>query len=73
MLPDILEGYAKNRNYLAVSAGLNTLNDEQKLKEYMEWDSIEIEVNLKLGNDAFKCYTCDFTHDYIDINADYRN
>ena len=47
--------------------------DEEKLKEYMKWDSIEIEVNLKLGNDAFKCYTCDFTHDYIDINADYRN
>jgi glutamate N-acetyltransferase/amino-acid N-acetyltransferase len=47
--------------------------DEPKLKEYMQWDSIEIEVNLKLGNDAFKCYTCDFTHDYIDINADYRN
>ena len=47
--------------------------DEQKLKEYMQWGSIEIEINLKLGNDAFKCYTCDFTHDYIDINADYRN
>ena len=47
--------------------------NEQKLKEYMEWSSIEIEINLKLGNDAFKCYTCDFTHDYIDINADYRN
>ena len=47
--------------------------DEKKLKEYMQWDAIEIEVNLKLGNDSFKCYTCDFTHDYIDINADYRN
>ncbi len=47
--------------------------DEKKLKEYMQWDSIEIEINLKLGNDAFKCFTCDFTHDYIDINADYRN
>ena len=47
--------------------------DEKKLKEYMQWGSIEIEINLKLGNDAFKCYTCDFTHDYIDINADYRN
>ncbi|MBA1339232.1 MAG: glutamate N-acetyltransferase / amino-acid N-acetyltransferase [Pelagibacterales bacterium] len=47
--------------------------DEEKLKEYMQWDSIIIEVNLKLGNDAFECYTCDFTHDYIDINADYRN
>ena len=39
----------------------------------MKWDSIEIEINLKLGSDAFECYTCDFTHDYIDINADYRN
>tara|TARA_B100000963_G_C22567866_1_gene644597 strand:- start:128 stop:1432 length:1305 start_codon:yes stop_codon:yes gene_type:complete len=47
--------------------------NEEKLKEYMKWDSIEIEINLKLGNDAFECYTCDFTHDYIDINADYRN
>ncbi len=47
--------------------------DEKKLKEYMQWDSVDIEVNLKLGNDAFKCFTCDFTHDYIDINADYRN
>ena len=47
--------------------------NEEKLKEYMQWDSIEIEVNLKLGNDAFECYTCDFTHDYIEINADYRN
>jgi glutamate N-acetyltransferase / amino-acid N-acetyltransferase len=47
--------------------------NEKKLNEYMHWNSIEIEVNLKNGNDAFKCYTCDFTHDYIDINADYRN
>ena len=31
--------------------------DEEKLKEYMKWDSIEIEINLKLGNDAFKCFT----------------
>lgn len=47
--------------------------DEEKLKDYMKWDSISIEVNLKLGSDAFECYTCDFTHDYIDINANYRN
>ena len=47
--------------------------NEEKLKAYMQWDSIVVEVNLKLGNDAFECYTCDFTHDYIDINADYRN
>ena len=61
-------------NYLGAENGKISENyDEKKIKEYMEWDSIEIEINLKLGNDAFKCYTCDFTHDYIDINADYRN
>ena len=61
-------------NYLVAENGkIAESYDEKKIKEYMEWDSIEIEINLKLGNDAFKCYTCDFTHDYIDINADYRN
>ena len=47
--------------------------DEAKLKEYMKWDSISIEINLSQGKDKFECYTCDFTHDYININADYRN
>ena len=47
--------------------------NEEKLKEYMKWDSILVEINLKQGSDAFECYTCDFTNDYIDINADYRN
>ena len=61
-------------NYLVADNGrVSETYDEKKLKEYIQWDSIEIEVNLKLGNDAFKCYTCDFTHDYININADYRN
>ena len=46
--------------------------NEEKLKEYMKWDSILIEVDLKQGRDQFECYTCDFTHDYIDINANYR-
>ena len=61
-------------NFIVAENGKISENyDEKKLKEYMEWNSIEIEINLKLGSDAFKCYTCDFTHDYIDINADYRN
>ncbi len=47
--------------------------NEEKLKEYMKWDSIEIEINLKLGQGMFECYTCDLTNDYININADYRN
>jgi len=47
--------------------------NEKDVKEYMKWDAVEIEVNLNLGEGSFTVYTCDFTHDYIDINADYRN
>jgi len=46
---------------------------ESDIKEYMKWDAINIEVNLNIGNAFHTVYTCDFTNDYIDINADYRN
>ena len=73
-LVDIKKLKIKIGDYIVAENGKISENyNEKKLKEYMEWDSIEIEINLKLGNDAFKCYTCDFTHDYIDINTDYRN
>ena len=51
-----------------ISDGYN----EEKLQEYMKDDAINIEVDLRQGKEEFECYTCDFTHDYIDINAQYR-
>jgi len=61
-------------NYLVAEQGKVEKNYiEKNVKEYMKWDSINIEVNLNLGSAEYKVYTCDFTHDYIDINADYRN
>jgi glutamate N-acetyltransferase/amino-acid N-acetyltransferase len=47
--------------------------DEKKIKEYMKWNSIDIKINLNIGNGEYIVYTCDFTHDYIDINTNYRN
>ncbi len=47
--------------------------NEKDVKKYMQWDSIKIDVNLNIGNGSYTAYTCDLTHDYIDINADYRN
>ena len=47
--------------------------NENDLKEYMKWESINIEVNLNIGSAKYTVYTCDFTNDYIDINTDYRN
>ena len=61
-------------NYLIVDQNKRAPEyDEEQIKDYMKWDSIEIEVNLNIGNGSFTVYTCDFTHDYIDINADYRS
>ena len=61
-------------NYLVTDQGKVAKDyNESNLKEYMKWDSINIEVNLNIGSSFYTVYTCDFTHDYIDINADYRN
>ena len=59
--------------YLITDHGkVNKDYNEKDLKEYMKWDSIEIEVNLNMGNGTYTAYTCDFTHDYISINAEYN-
>ena len=61
-------------NYLVAEGGKVAKDYKEKdVKEYMKWNSINIEVNLNIGNASYTVYTCDFTHDYIDINADYRN
>jgi glutamate N-acetyltransferase/amino-acid N-acetyltransferase len=57
---------------LAEKGKISESYNEEKLKEYMKWDSILITIDLKQGKEEYECYTCDFTHDYIDINAHYR-
>ncbi len=47
--------------------------NEEVIKEYMEWESCEFNIEINMGEASFTAYTCDFTKDYIDINADYRN
>ena len=51
---------------------LNSEYDEKIVQEYMRWDSIEINVEMNMGEGNYIAYTCDFTKDYIDINTDYR-
>ena len=61
-------------NYLVVEQGQEAKDyKESDVKDYMKWDSISINVNLNIGNVSHTVYTCDFTREYIDINADYRN
>tara|TARA_B100000029_G_scaffold510813_1_gene603253 strand:- start:55 stop:1359 length:1305 start_codon:yes stop_codon:yes gene_type:complete len=61
-------------SYLVVEQGQEAKDyKESDIKDYMKWDSIDINVNLNIGNVSHTVYTCDFTREYIDINADYRN
>ena len=57
---------------VAENGKISDTYNEEDLKEYMQWDAILIEVDLKQGKEEYECFTCDFTHDYIDINAHYR-
>jgi len=61
-------------DYLVVEQGKAAKDyNESDLKQYMKWDSINLEINLNIGNASHTVYTCDLSHDYIDINTDYRN
>lgn len=47
--------------------------DEAPVARHMKGDEIDIEVDLKIGRGAATVWTCDLTHGYISINADYRS
>lgn len=46
---------------------------EEAAAAYMKNDELKITVDLGLGKAATSVWTCDLTHRYIDINADYRS
>jgi glutamate N-acetyltransferase / amino-acid N-acetyltransferase len=47
--------------------------DEKTVAAYMQGREIAMRIDLGLGNGRAKVWTCDLTHDYISINADYRS
>jgi glutamate N-acetyltransferase/amino-acid N-acetyltransferase len=46
---------------------------EQQGAAYMKGPEIAITVDVGVGKEAASIWTCDLTHDYIAINADYRS
>ncbi len=47
--------------------------DEATVAQYMKNREIVIRVNAGVGEGAAHVWTCDLTHDYVSINADYRS
>ena len=46
---------------------------ESLVTQHMEGRDISIEIDLGVGRGRASVWTCDLTHGYIDINADYRS
>ncbi|KAL1734220.1 arginine biosynthesis protein ArgJ [Schizophyllum commune] len=47
--------------------------DEDRAKEILSLEDIEVEVDLGLGSQEAKYWTCDLSYDYVKINGDYRS
>ncbi|MEN3951060.1 bifunctional glutamate N-acetyltransferase/amino-acid acetyltransferase ArgJ [Iodidimonas sp. SYSU 1G8] len=47
--------------------------DEGQLTAHLKGQEIDIAVDLGVGDGCSTVWTCDLTHGYIDINADYRS
>lgn len=47
--------------------------EESKVTKHMQGENIIISVDLGIANGGWKVWTCDLTHNYITINANYRS
>ena len=53
--------------------GRSPLYTEAEGQRVMKQDEITVKVDLGRGNGAATVWTCDLSHDYVSINADYRS
>ena len=58
---------------IAENGGLSPDYREADIIPHMKGQEIHIEVELGIGDGTARIWTCDLTHGYIDINADYRS
>jgi glutamate N-acetyltransferase/amino-acid N-acetyltransferase len=59
--------------WVAKNGGRNPDYKEEDGQRVMKQSEIAITVKLARGNTAATVWTCDFSHDYVSINADYRS
>lgn len=74
-------GEAADRDTLRISFGTHLVAEqgevcdsyvEADVGDYMKNSEIEINVDIGVGSGQATVWTCDLTHDYVTINADYR-
>ncbi len=59
-------------DYQLVKEGMDSGFDEEKATQLFSKDNVGITVDLNAGDAEATMWTCDYSYDYIKINADYR-
>ena len=59
-------------DYQLVKDGMDAGFDEEKATALFAQDPVRITIDLRAGDAAITMWTCDYSYDYIRINADYR-
>jgi glutamate N-acetyltransferase/amino-acid N-acetyltransferase len=59
--------------HVATRGGRNPAYREEDGQRVMKQSEITVRVGLGRGDAADTVWTCDFSHDYVSINADYRS
>lgn len=59
--------------HVAVDGGRNPAYKEEDGQRVMKQQEITVRVNLGRGNASQTVWTCDLSHEYVTINADYRS
>ena len=74
-------GERADRDRLSISFGGTAITrrgkrvpdyDEAKVEQHLRGRSIAVAVDVGIGKGSARVWTCDLTHGYIEINADYR-
>lgn len=58
---------------VATKGGRNPDYQEADGQRVMQAEEITVRIGLGRGHDTETVYTCDFSHEYVSINADYRS
>ena len=59
-------------DYVLVINGMDAGYDEETATKLFDNDPVRIVINLRAGDSEITMWTCDYSYDYIRINADYR-
>ena len=64
---------SKDGELVLVKNGVSSGYSEEFATKILSSDAITVRIDLKEGGESATAWGCDLTHEYIDINADYRS